>query len=109
MSEIDHMKKRHKELEEGNERSYKEMCEFVGRNLGMDTSDTRRELLYEKLQEWGIISEKQALEFEINFHEKVEAALNQQWIELRKQAGPQLSIVKKPTKLVDQHGRPIGD
>lgn len=101
-------------LEAGNERSYQELQEATGGKFGMDTSDMRRELLIEKLVEWGIITSYELVDFDIEFHLKVEEALNGAWTQYReavKQQAAKPKLVLPPTtpkKLLDVHGRPIG-
>lgn len=103
-----HKQKRITELAEGNERSYAELIETLApRPFNMDTSDVRRELFIEFLEKWGVITEEQRLDYEIAFHEKVEEALNGVWEQVRQQKQPKLSVVKKPSKLLDAQGRPL--
>lgn len=110
MSEVslDLLEKKRKKLEDGNNRSYNELRQKVGPQFQMDTGDMRRELFYTKLVEWGIVTQEQALEFEITFHEKVEAALNGAWEEVREaERGAALTVVKKPDTLLGPNGRPL--
>lgn len=99
--------KRKAELEAGNERSYRELLEATRGRIQMDTSDMRRELLLEKLVEWGVVTEEQMLDFDIEFHEKVEQALNDGWAQVRESQKPNLKVVKKPGKLLGADGRPL--
>lgn len=111
MSEIEAKRKKVEELEAGNQRSYTELCQAIGGQVPMDTSDARREIFIQKLVEWGIISEVQYLDFELAFHAKVEEALNGFWAQFREQQAQaqraNLHVVQKPTKLVDGNGRPL--
>jgi hypothetical protein len=107
-TQLEYMEKRRKKLEEGNNRSYNELRQKLGPQFVMDTGDLRREMFYTHLIKWGIITEQQALEFEIAFHEKVDSALEEQWAAFREmEKGRNLSVVRKPDRLVDQHGRPL--
>jgi hypothetical protein len=106
--QLEYMEKKRAELEAGNNRSYNELRQKLGPTFTMDTGDMRRELFMKHLLKWGIITEEQGLEFEIEFHSQVESSLNGYWEELRKQEkGRGLTVVKNPDKLLDQHGRPI--
>lgn len=109
-TDIEHKRKKVEDLEGGNQRSYTELREATGGRFSMDTSDLRRELLIDHLVEWGIISEDQKLDFEIKFHTEVEQALSGAWQQYRdaRRHQAKLSVVKKPTALLDQNGRPIG-
>lgn len=105
---LDAMEKKRAELEAGNNRSYNELRQKLGAGFEMDTGDMRRELFYQYLLDWGIVTREQALEFEIAFHQKIEKALNEYWEEVRKsEGGRALTVVKKPTGLVDGNGRPL--
>jgi hypothetical protein len=107
-SQIEFLEAKRKKLEEGNNRSYNELRQKLGPNFVMDTGDLRRELFYSHLVKWAIITEEQALEFEIAFHTKIEASLNEYWEQIRKQEGGRaLTVVKNPQGLVDRHGRPL--
>ena len=109
-------KKQRDELEAGNERSYMELGQDItahgARFGGMDTSDMRRELFYEMLVEWGIVSEEQMLDFDIRFHEKVEEALNAHWSEWNaakaERNKPSIALVKNFDKLLGPNGMPPG-
>lgn len=107
MSQIEHKRKKAEELEAGNERSFQELREATHGRFGMDTSDLRREMMLDKLVEWGVVSEEQRLDFDIEFHTKVEEALSTAWTNFRAAQKPNLSVVKKPSKLVDGKGRPL--
>lgn len=106
--QLEYMEKKRADLEASNNRSYNELRQKVGPQFVMDTGDMRRELFYKHLVKWGIISPEQALEFEIAFHERVEASLNDAWTEVRNAEGKQkFTVVKNPDTLLDQHGRPL--
>lgn len=109
-------KKRHvAALEAGNLRSYNELGEAVqanfGRVINMDTGDTRRETLIEHLVLTGVWTEEQRLDFEIDFHSRVEERLDEEWEKVREAIAeakkPKLQAVKKKNVLLDQHGRPL--
>jgi hypothetical protein len=108
-------KRKAQELEAGNLRSYNEFGQTVqqefGQTVNMDTGDTRREVFIEHLVKLGVITEEQYWDFEIEFHTRIEARLNEEWATLRealkKKGQPKLSVAKKPTVLLDQHGRPL--
>lgn len=106
MTDLEHKQKKVVEMEEGNQRSYEELQSKL-QGFNMDTSDMRRELFIEHLVLWGVISEDQKLNFEIAFHEKVEEALDGAWNKVRAAQKPKLAVVKKPSNLLDQHGRPL--
>lgn len=108
-NELEFKKKRIIKLGEGNQRSYNELLEASNGMMQMDTSDMRRELMFDFMVEIGLITEDQRYDFEIKFHEKVETALNDAWTQLREgeKAASALSVVKKPKGLVDQYGRPL--
>lgn len=106
--EFEAKQKRVEALENGNQRSYEEIREATHGRFAMDTSDLRRELLIAHLVRWGLITEEQHLDYEIEFHEQVEAALNRAWEQLREnEKKAKLSVVKNPTKLLDKNGRPL--
>jgi len=108
MTDLEHKKKRCEKLEAGNDRSYKELREAVGgAGFEMNTADARRELFFEKMVEWGVVTEEQMIDFNIAFHEKVEEALTHAWEEFRKVNKPKLTVAKRSTKLVDGQGRPL--
>ena len=107
MTDLEHKTKRVEELEAGNQRSYEELRKVTQGRFRMDTSDLRRELFIDNLVKWGIVTEEQVMDFEIEFHEQVEKALNTQWEKFREAAKPNLTVVKQNTSLLDQHGRPI--
>lgn len=108
-------RRRVEEAEAGNQRSYTELQQAIaeagGRWGGMDTSDMRRELFIQQLVEWGIITEDQVLDFELEFHKRVEDSLNQQWESFRQQLAEakarKLSVVKKPDVLLGPDGQPM--
>ena len=105
---LEHLERKRAELEAGNNRSYNELRQKLGPQFIMDTGDLRRELFMKHLLKWGIITEEQGLEFEIEFHSQVESSLNGAWEEVRKEEGGRnLTVVKNPTGLVDQHGRKL--
>lgn len=108
-SQIEYLEARRAKLEKSNNRSYNELRQKIGPEFTMDTGDMRRELFYKFLVKWGVVSEEQALEFEITFHEKVDAALEKQWAEVRKiEKGHALTVVKNPEKkLFGPDGRPL--
>lgn len=112
MTDIDHKRRVAADLEAGNERSYEEIREATSGRFTMDTSDLRRELFFKKLVEWGIVTEEQMLDYDIEFHKQVEEALSDSWAKLREaQAQPKkkLSVVQKPApKLLGADGKPIG-
>lgn len=115
MTDMEHKAKKAAELAAGNERSYAELqaeTHALGGRYSMDTGDLRRELFIESLVKWGIISEDQKLDYDLEFHAQVETALNEAWEQVReakKQRGQRhLVVAKKPEGLVDQHGRPLG-
>lgn len=111
MTDVEHKRKQVEKLEAGNERSYAELRQATENRFSMDTSDMRRELLIDSLVEWGIITEEQVLDFDIEFHNKVEVALNDAWSQYREMKAeaerPKIAAVTKPSKLVDQNGRPL--
>jgi hypothetical protein len=108
--------RRKDELEQGNLRSYQELratvMQHFNRDPDMDTSDMRRELLIEHLIKLGIFTEEQALDFEIEFHTRVEEKLGEFWAEVNNRIAeakkPKLSVVKKGGVLLDKHGHAIG-
>lgn len=105
----EYLEKRREKLEAGNNRSYNELRQKLGPQFVMDTGDMRRELMFRHLVKWGVISTTQALEFEIAFHERVEASLNEAWEEVREsEKGRNLTVVQKPSKLIGPDGRPLG-
>lgn len=111
MTDIEHKRKKARELAEGNLRSYEELRKEVPQ-FAMDTSEHRQEMFMAHLMKWGIVTEDQVLDFEIEFHTSVEEALNGQWTayrEAREAAKkPQLAVVKeRPKKLTDAQGRPL--
>jgi hypothetical protein len=109
MTDIEHMKKKIEELEAGNQRSYEELLKATQGRATIDTSDFRRELLIEKLIEWGIVTEEQRLQFELEFHTKVEEAINNTWAKFREAQGrAKLSVVKKSApKLLGPDGKAL--
>lgn len=107
MTDIEHKRKKVAELEEGNQRAYMELREATNNRFSMDTSDMRRELFIEKLVEWGLVSEEQKLDFDIEFHSQVEEALVGAWQQFRAAQTPKLQVVKKPSTLLDSKGRPL--
>lgn len=70
-------------LEAGNQRSYDEIREFTNNQFTMDTSDLRREMMWEALQRAGIVTPEMALEMELRFQKKVEEELNSAWVKVR--------------------------
>lgn len=107
MTDIAHKQKKSDELEAGNERSYQELREATHGRFSMDTSDLRREMFMAKLVEWGLVTEEQMLDYNIEFHEKVDEALSGAWADFRAATKPKIALVQKPSKLVDGHGRPL--
>ncbi len=108
-SQIEYLEVRRKKLEDGNNRSYNELRQKLGPQFVMDTGDMRRELFFTFLVKWGVVNQEQALEFEIAFHEKVDASLEEAWAEVRKSdKGRALTVVKEPDKkLLGPDGRPL--
>jgi hypothetical protein len=112
---LDSKKKKLDSINEGNLRSYQEFGEAVMDNFGqqvdMDTGDLRRETLIKHLVITGVWTEEQALDFEIEFHTKVEERLNSEWERLRtaiaEQKKPRLQTVQRPSVILDAQGRPI--
>ncbi len=112
MTDLEAKLNRAKDLTDGNARSYQELCQAAGRDLGMDTRDTRMASLVDALESSGVWTKEQRMDFEIDFLEKVEQALNNFWDEFRKAKAeserPKLAVVKQPpAKLVDGNGRPL--
>lgn len=113
MTDLEHKQKKAADMEAGNERSYGEIQEIIP-TFTMDTSDLRRELFIKKMVEWGIVTEEQKLDFEIQFHAEVEEALNGTWEQVRAaqaaKSKKKLTVVKSTAaKLLGPNGQPIGD
>jgi hypothetical protein len=107
-SQLEYLEAKRKKLEDGNNRSYNELRQETHGEFSMDTGDLRRELFMTFLVKWGIVSQEQALEFEIKFHEKVEEALNTQWEALREARKARgLKVVKQDKRLLGPNGRPL--
>ena len=102
---IESKRKKVEELEAGNQRAYDELRKATRGQFGMDTSDLRRELLIEMLIEWGILSEEQKLDFDIEFHKQVEKALGDAMTQIKQQAEPRLIIKQKAPNLLGPDGR----
>ena len=77
------------------------------KNLSMDTTGARIELLIDTLQEIGVLSKEQRLDFEIAFYEKIANSLKEMWTQLQEQERNQhpLKVVKNPGLIVPNHAR----
>lgn len=113
---IEAKRRKVQELEEGNLRSYNELGQTIRDEfkqiVDMDTTPVRIATLIDALVATGAWSESNRLDFEIAFQLKVEANLKEEWTKLRaaleERSKPKLSVVKQPSVLLDQRGRPIG-
>ena len=111
---LDHKKKQLQKLVEGNERAYGEMQAATGGRMNIDFDSARREMFMSKLVEWGIVSEEQMVDFDLEFHTQVETAIKKGWEDIREQqrqaTQPKLVVPnQRPVRLVDpKTGKPLG-
>jgi hypothetical protein len=96
-------------LDDENGEVYKELQAHI-KGFAMDTTGPRLNLLIAHLMAAGVMSEEQWLDFEIEFHEKVKAAMEKPLSELQTAKRRQgLAVVREPRKsgLVDRTGKPL--
>jgi len=100
------------DLKGGCERSYSELQGETGGRFTMDSMGAYVSNFIEHLIEWGVITELQKVDMELNFYGKVESTLNDAWEKVRKakeeaKRSPKLTVPSKPTKLVGIDGKPL--
>lgn len=98
--ELQAKKDRARALLEGNERSYRELQQATNGQFRMSASDLRREMFIDYLVDAGILTEHQRWDFEIAFNTEVERSLNEYWEKVRASQKPNLTVVKKQSKLI---------
>ena len=111
MTNIEAKKNELEKLSAGNQRSYSEIQQATDGMLRMDFQSARSEMFIDFLQECGIISEEQRVDFELRFQNTVEQSLKDAWEKVR-QAEKQVKLhvpasARQGASIVGMDGRPI--